>query len=47
MSELVWGKNHALGDIVQESHKMQIVYLKITYIDLFLFVERKRVHFCQ
>lgn len=26
-----------LGNIVQESHKMQIVYLESTYIDLFLF----------
>lgn len=26
-----------LGNIVQESHKMQIVDLKSTYIDLFLF----------
>jgi len=38
-----------LGNIVQESHKMQMVYLESTYIVLFSFFwgERKRIRFCQ
>lgn len=43
MSELVWGKKiMPLGNIVQESHKMQMVPLNRTYIDLFSFWEEER-----
>lgn len=43
MSELVWGKKiMPLGNIVQESHKMQMVPLNRTYIDLFSFWEEEK-----
>lgn len=41
MSQLVWGKEIVpLGNIVQESHKMQMVSLNSTYIALLLFWEQ-------
>lgn len=48
MSQLVWGKEiMPLGNIVQESHKMQMVSLNSTYIALLLFWEQERIHLCQ